>query len=64
MTAKRHIHGQLRTCLKCGHTECPGCKGVGDKDFGWCDILRIEGDDVILCCDGECTYKTSDVIEQ
>lgn len=38
-----------KTCVKCGHLECPCC-GT------WCDTLVGEGADRDLCCDGECTY--------
>lgn len=36
-----------RTCLKCGHVECPCCED-------WCD--ELVGQDMDLCCDGQCTF--------
>jgi len=42
----------LRTCLRCGHVECPHCHASG---YGWCDRV----DDGDLCCDGECRFAAS-----
>jgi hypothetical protein len=57
---------QMRTCLRCGHRQCPMCPD-------WCDVLLHDGDDdgfipesekgadgepdwPVLCCGGACVY--------
>lgn len=49
---------QLRVCTKCGHEECPCCASVGEPGFGSCDRVEVSksGDDVDVCCDGQCTF--------
>lgn len=44
-----------RICVKCHHNCCPHC---GD----WCDRLVPDSDgELVMCCDGKCTYRETDL---